>query len=250
MLGRLQRHPFSVEAFFERSLVLTYALPRSALQPMLMPGLELDTFGDLAFVAIALVETKHLRPAGFPQWLGRDFFLSGYRIFTRFVRPGRATLRGLQILRSDTDKRAMKVLGNVFTHYGYRHAKVTRRVEAHGYEIEVKTPNAEADLHVVADLSRRPGPLPSGTPFGSVEEARQYAGPLPYTFGHDAQSAKLVLVKGVRTTWKPEPVAVEVRRVSFFDSPAFSSVKPVLANAFYLEHVPYRWTPGTLESVP
>ena len=41
MLGRLQRHPFSVEAFFERSLVLTYALPRSALQPMLMPGLEL-----------------------------------------------------------------------------------------------------------------------------------------------------------------------------------------------------------------
>ena len=106
MLGRLQRHPFSVEALFERSLVLTYALPQSALQPLLLPGLQLDTFKDFAFIAVALVETKHLRPAGLPKWLGRDFFLSGYRIFTKFVRPGRATLRGLQILRSDTDKRS------------------------------------------------------------------------------------------------------------------------------------------------
>ncbi len=249
MFSRLQRHPFAVEALFERSLVLTYALPRSTLQPMLMPGLELDVFKDFGFIAVALVETKHLRPAGLPRWLGRDFFLSGYRIFTRFARPGRATLRGLQILRSDTDKRAMKVLGNVFTHYGYRYAKVTRRVQAGTYEVEVTTPGAEADLHVVADLSKRPGPLPMGTPFASVEEARQYAGPLPYTFGHDA-SGHIVLVKGVRTIWKPEPVAVEVTRISYFDSPAFSGVKPVLANAFYLENVPYRWTPGSLEPVP
>src|SRR5215472_6465321 len=102
MLHFLQRHPFGVEAFFRRSLVLTYAVPQSILTPLLGPGLELDTYEDWGFLAIAMVETQALRPRGFPTWLGRDFFLSGYRIFSRFARPGKQTLRGLRILRSDT----------------------------------------------------------------------------------------------------------------------------------------------------
>src|SRR6516225_7504179 len=119
MISRLQRHPFGVEAFFRRSLVLTYAVPTSALAGLVGPGLELDTYDDWGFLAIAMVQTQDLRPRGFPRWLGRDFFLSGYRIFTRLIRPGQSTLRGLRILRSDTDRRMMASLGNLFTHYNY-----------------------------------------------------------------------------------------------------------------------------------
>jgi Uncharacterized conserved protein (COG2071) len=114
----LRRHPFAVEAFFDGSLVLTYAPPRSVLVPFAGPGLELDTYGDYGFLAVALVQTRALRPRGLPAWLGSDFFLSGYRVFTRFVRPGKQTLRGLRILRSDADRASMVRLGNVFTHYG------------------------------------------------------------------------------------------------------------------------------------
>lgn len=95
MLLALQRHPFGVEAFFRSSLVLTYAMPASALVPLLGPGLELDTYDDWGFLAIAMVQTENLRPQGLPTWLGRDFFLSGYRVFSRFVRPGKQTLRDL-----------------------------------------------------------------------------------------------------------------------------------------------------------
>src|SRR5688572_15112881 len=107
MLEGLRRHPFAVDAFFRRSLVLTYAVPRAALLELVGPGLELDTYDDWGFLAIAMVQTEGLRPRGFPRWLGRDFFLSGYRIFTRFARPGHPTLRGLRILRSDTDRAMM-----------------------------------------------------------------------------------------------------------------------------------------------
>jgi Uncharacterized conserved protein (COG2071) len=93
MLHLLKRHPLAIQAYFEWVLVLTYALPESALRPRLTPGLALDTFQGCGFLAIALVQTRALRPAGLPAALGQDFFLSGYRIFTRLAVGGRS-LRG------------------------------------------------------------------------------------------------------------------------------------------------------------
>src|SRR5258707_11422553 len=108
----LRRNPFEVPAFSRRSLVLTYAFPPDALAPLLAPGLTLDTWSGHAFLAIAMVQTESLRPSFLPVALGRDFFLSGYRIFVRH-----GGVRGLQILRSDTDKPVMVLLGNLLTRY-------------------------------------------------------------------------------------------------------------------------------------
>lgn len=45
----------------------------------------------------------------------------------------------------------------------------------------------------------------------------------------------------------PIPVAVEVRELQFLDR--FAGFNPVLANAFYIENVDYRWKRGVLERV-
>lgn len=247
----LQRHPFGVEAFFRWSLVLSYALPAEALRPLLAPGLALDTYDGLGLLAIALVQTERLRPRGLPAILGRDFFLSGYRIFTRFVRPGGQTLRGLQILRSDTDRRAMVLLGNVFTHYGYRLAAVEIERGAGTLSVRVKTRAHEADLHVEADLAplAEEAALPPGSPFRSLEDARRFAGPLPYTFDHEAQTGKMVLVRGLRRAWGPRPVRVQVHEASFLAQPALLAAGPRLANAFFVEEIPYAWRPGVVEDI-
>ncbi len=247
MLDRLQRHPFAVEAFFERSLVLTYAVPGALLAPLVGPGLELDTYDDWGFLAIAMVQTRHLRPRGFPEWLGRDFFLSGYRVFTRFVRPGRQTLRGLRILRSDTDRAIMVRMGNLFTHYGYRHAEVAITSDVDRLAIRVRTRNHEADVEVTADLASCPAPLPSGSPFRTMEDARTFAGPLPYTFSYDEQARKMVVIKGLRQAWDPQPVRVDVKEATYLERAPFAGADVRLANAFFVKDVPYAWKPGTLE---
>ena len=78
---------------------------------MLPPGLELDTFCRIRFVAVALVEARSLRLSGVPKACGQDFFLAGYRIHA--VPPsGRTDDPGLRILRSDTDRWPMVVGGN------------------------------------------------------------------------------------------------------------------------------------------
>ena len=86
----LQRHAFPIKAQLKASLVLAYAVPADVLMPLLPPGLRLDTYGDYGFLAIALVETQKLRPAFLLPSLGVDFFLSGYRIFTRYQTSGGA----------------------------------------------------------------------------------------------------------------------------------------------------------------
>src|ERR1700742_2291299 len=114
----LKNHPFAVEAFFESSLVLTFAASKEQIQHLIPECLELDTFQDKwAFIAVAMVQTKALRPKGFPTFFGNDFFLIGYRVFVRFTNQAGKHLRGLYILRSATDKKKMEFFGNIFTQY-------------------------------------------------------------------------------------------------------------------------------------
>lgn len=242
MFERLKRHPLSIVAHFRHSLVLTYAFPRDLLQPMLPPGLVLDTLDDCGFAAVALVQTERLRPSFVSARLGQSFFLSGYRIFVR--RAARPSLRGLYILRSDTDRRSMALLGNLLTHYRYRLAKVSVTERPGRLEIQVRTPNAEADLDVLADLESRPAHLPAGSPFGTLDEGRRFAGPLPHTFDYEASTGSLVVVRATRTAWDPQPVTVDVRYITFFDRDPFLNTEPVLANAFHVAGIDYRWERG------
>ena len=95
---------------FDHCLVLTWALPAPVLEPLVPPGLDLDTYdGRWGFVVIAVVQTRQLRPAFLPPWAGRDYALTGYRIFVKHRGQAARTRRGLHILRSDTDKRSMKL---------------------------------------------------------------------------------------------------------------------------------------------
>ena len=250
MLHRLQRHALPINAQLRASLVLAYAVPAHVLTPMLPPGLQLDTYGDYGFLAIALVETQHLRPAFLPSSLGVDFFLSGYRIFTRYQTSAGRSLRGLRILRSDTDSRFMQVFGNVLTHYGYEHSQCKVRRSAGSYAIQVSTPDGSADLDVEADTSGDAESLPPGSPFPNFTEARKFAGPLPFTFDYEKQTNSIIRVQGARQEWNPRPVSVKVHRNAFIEQGRLRDAGAVLANAFYLEDVPYAWKPGIREVLP
>ncbi|HMF74813.1 MAG TPA: DUF2071 domain-containing protein [Bryobacteraceae bacterium] len=244
MLYLLKRHPFPIEADFGHSLVLTYAFPETLLQPLLPPGLILDTHAGCGFLAIALVETQHLRPSFLPRALGLNFFLSGYRIFAR-IGSAAGALRGLYILRSDTNRRLMQFGGNLLTHYKYSLCKAVLETGSQTIRWSITTHNGEADLSVAADLSTKPAPLPVTSPFADLKEARRFAGPLPYTFNYEAQTKSIIAVQGVRRNWEPQPVSVHLdREPSFFNHPPFHVSEPRLANAFHLQSVSYSWRQG------
>ncbi len=81
-LKYLRRHPFRVDAWFERIVAVSFAFPEAKLRPLVPQALEIDTYEGFGFVTAAMVWTQDLRPTGFPAFLGKDFFLAGYRVFT------------------------------------------------------------------------------------------------------------------------------------------------------------------------
>ena len=235
MFSFLKDHPFAVEAFFETSLVVTYAVPKHQITHLIPECLEPDLFNDeWGFIAIAMVQTKDLRPKGFPKIFGSDFFLIGYRVFVRFTDKNGKRSRGLYILKSATDKKRMEFFGNIFTHYNYTTTDITQ-VERDGI-IEISSNTSDFRLRY-EDPNKSEGSLPASSPFADLKEARKFAGPLPFTFTYEPGSQRVLIIEGVRQNWKPLPVRVIDHRFSFLEYLHLTDVR--LANAFRVGDVPY-----------
>lgn len=242
----------AVRAHFRRSLVLAYAAPARLLAPLLPAYLTLDTYDGASdgklrgFVAVAMVQTERLRPAFLPAWLGRGFFFVGYRVFVRYVDLRGRRLRGLYILRSATDSRLMTALGARLSTYAYRHVDAVVRDEHPILSID----SLAEGLHVEVDASSDgPVALPVGSPFPDWRVARRYAGPLPFTFGYDVRRSAVTVIEGVRSNWRPRPLAIRSAEVG-----ALRTLTPdiplALASAFEVTDVPYRWRAAYREPWP
>jgi len=241
-LSFLKNHPFAVEAFFESSLVLTYALPVGDLEGLLPPSLTLDTLNnEFAFIAVAVVQTRGLRPKGFPQFLGNDFILAGYRVFVRYKTSEGKSLRGLYILKSETDKLKMTILGNLMTSYNYSR----KNIEYSRFDNKITVRITNSGFHIEADTKSGDVPLPNGSPFADWKQARRYAGPLPFTFTYEPKTKQVLIIEGVRENWTPRPVSIAKANIGFIKEAGFN--KAILASAFIVENIPYQWKKGRVD---
>lgn len=242
MLSFLKNHPFAVEAYFESSVVLTFAVPKEQLQQLIPECLQLDTFQDKwAFLAVALVQTKDLRPKGFPKFIGNDFFLIGYRVFVRYINDAGRSLRGLYILKSETDRKKMEFMGNIFTHYNYTTTDIKQDDQINTKEIS----SINSKFKITIDKTKEEICLPKHSPFADWKEARRFAGPLPFTFTYNKETKEVLIIEGVRQNWTPNPLKVIDYNFEFLSSLQLEN--PVLANAFIIKHVPYYWKKGKIE---
>lgn len=242
MFDFLKNHPFAVEAYFESSTILTFAVPKEQLQNLIPECLELDTLNDtFGFIAVAMVQTKALRPKGFPKFLGNDFFLIGYRIFVRYTNEKGKRQRGLYILKSETDKKKMEYLGNIFTKYNYTTTDIYQKETDTTLIISSKKSNFSLTIQQTNEEIE----LPNNSPFENWAIARRFAGPLPFTFTYNSNDKTVLIIEGVRENWTPKPLKILNYNFEFLDTMNFQNI--VLANAFIIEDISYNWKKGRIE---
>lgn len=243
MFSFLKDHPFAVEAFFDNSLIITFAIPKEQIQHLIPECLDLDTFNDKwAFIAVAMVQTEGLRPKGFPKALGSNFFLIGYRVFVRYRNNAGKNLRGLYILKTETNRKRMEFLGNIFTHYNYSTTDINQNTNNETTEITSKKSGFRVQIE---NSVNEQVILPNGSPFSDWKEARRFSGPLPFTFTYNPEQKEVLIIEGVRDNWKPTPVKVIDYSFSFIDNMNLSNVN--LASAFIIKNIPYYWKKGKIE---
>ncbi len=242
MLSFLKNHPFAVEAYFESTLVLTYAVPKEELSGLIPECLEPDTFNDRwAFIAVAIVKTKNLRPKGFPKFMGNDFTLLGYRVFVRYHNNRGKRLRGLYILKSETNSAKMAFAGNIFTHYNYTATDINIEKKTNSILVHSSKSGISVEIEDIGpDVS-----LPATSPFNDWKEARRFTGPLPFTFSYNPDTRQVLTIEGVRQQWEPKPIHVVQDEILFIKQLPIKRV--LLANAFIIEQVPYYWKKGKTE---
>jgi hypothetical protein len=189
-----------------------------------------------------MVETENLRPSIFPEFMGQNFFLTGYRIFVRYHNRAGKNLRGLYILKSQTNQPRMKQIGNLFTHYNYETIDIEMEGTKDGMEISSAKEGLKVNFSAknIDDI-----PLPSESIFADWKDARRFAGPLPFTFTYNEQKKQVLIVEGRRSNWKPRPIQINHACVPFLDSLKLKNYS--LANGFIVENIPYEWKAGVIE---
>lgn len=242
MFAFLKNHPFAVEAYFESSIVLTFAVSKEKLVQLIPKTLTLDTLdGHYGFLAVALVKTTQLRPKGFPKVFGNDFFLIGYRIFVKYENEKGKKRRGLYILKSETNRKKMEILGNIFSHYNYSTTDIQQQKKGKEHCVSSKKSNFQIE-YSEGDINSE---LPAQSPFINWKEARKYAGPLPFTFNYDIKKNEMLIIEGIRNNWKPIPIIISQYRIEFLKELKLDDA--ILANAFIINHIPYSWKKGIKE---
>jgi hypothetical protein len=242
MFSTFKNHPFAVEAFFEQSIVLTFAYPKEQIAHLLPSCLSLDIYdNEWGFIAVAIVKTKNLRLKGFLKFLGNDFKLIGYRVFVRYTNDKGKRLRGLYILKSETDKVLMELIGNFFTQYSYTTTDIIfRNTNEH-----LNITSLGSDLSIELKLDQLEVALPETSPFKDWKEARRFAGPLPFTFTYKPNTREVLIVEGVRENWVPKPVEIINHQIGFLNTGDLRG--GTLANAFIIDNIPYHWKKGKIE---
>ena len=173
--------------------------------------------------------------------MGNNFFLIGYRIFVRYSNNADKNLRGLYIIKSETDQKKMELMGNLFTHYNYTTTDIVQKANSNSFEIS----SSKSKFKITIDTKEEVISLPENSPFTDWKEARRFAGPLPFTFSYNPTRKEVLIIEGVRQNWTPHPVEVIDYEFDFLNS--LTPENPILANAFVIKNIPYYWKKGKIE---
>ncbi len=70
---------------------------------------------------------------------------------------------------------------------------------------------------------------------------------MPFTFSHDAQRQRVLIIEGVRDHWKPAALHVHNHHIPHLAHLGFSETH--LACAFMVRDIPYHWKRGRHEPI-
>jgi hypothetical protein len=239
----LAKNPMTVVGRIERCWLFTYHTPIEDALALLPRELSPVEYQGRAFWNIVISELACMRPAGFPAFVGVHYWHAAYRLYVKAKpKTSNEVIEGLYFLRSDCDSSLMKVSGNWLTDFNFHKSPIlhTEKDQQRTFTISAK----DAPATFVLDYNKPPK-LSSSSPFGSIQEAKEFLKYKPQ--GISVESPGLLNVVRItrdENAWKSRLICVKEANVGFFEG---KRVTPEIC--YEVEPIEYRWNRRALIEV-
>jgi uncharacterized protein YqjF (DUF2071 family) len=202
-----------IRGVIERRILANYRVDPDVLAGLLPRPFQPQVVDGYGVAGICLIRLGHIRPQGFPQWLGISSENAAHRVAVEWEERGEIR-RGVYVLRRDTNSR-LNVLGGGRIFPGI-HNRATFHVSetASRFHVAVASNDGEVAIDIAARLIAE---WPTGSIFASQTEASVFfeAGSLGYSPSRAQNRFQGLELRC--DSWHVQPLNIETVSSSVFD---------------------------------
>ncbi len=225
----------TIQGIIDRRVLVNYTVDPDVIQKIIPRPFRPKIYKGKAIVGICLIRLKHIRPKGFPNFIGVSSENGAHRIAVEWTENGE-THEGVYIPRRDTSSYLNSLAGGRIFPGRHYHAKFdVKEVDGH-YHIAFKSSDGTT-ISVDGDKSET---LNSNSIFQNLDIASKFfeGGAVGYSPNGDKYEG----LKLKTFNWKVEPLTVTAVHSSFFeDKNIFPKGSVQFDNALLMTKIKHEW---------
>lgn len=225
----------TIQGIIDRRVLVNFTVDPSIIQKIIPPPFRPKIYKGKAIAGICLIRLKHIRPKGFPGFIGISSENGAHRIAVEWTENGE-TKEGVFIPRRDSSSFLNTLAGGrIFPGRHFR-AKFDVKEENNHYHIAFKS----SDGTTISIDGNKTDELNPNSIFQNLENASKFfeGGAVGYSPNGDKYDG----LKLKTLNWKVEPLTVSSVHSSFFeDESIFPKGSVQFDNALLMTEIKHEW---------
>jgi hypothetical protein len=227
-----------IQGVIRRRILVNFRVDPDVIQRLLPAPFRPKLHDGNAIAGICLIRLEHIRPKGFPAFLGISSENAAHRVAVLWDEGG-VVREGVYIPRRDTGARLVELAGGRLFPGEHHHARFTVTDSDERIELHMKSDDGATSVHVAGALSTA---LPDNSCFSTIGEASAFFEPGSLGYSATARGNRLDGITLKTLTWKVEPLAVDYVRSSYFDDPSVFPAGSVRFDcALVMRNIQHEW---------
>ena len=225
----------TIHGYIDRRILINFTADASSVEKIIPAPFRPQLYEGKAIVGICLIRLKHIKPKGFPNFIGVNSENGAHRIAVVWDENG-VTKSGVYIPRRDTSLMLNTIVGGrVFPGKHYQ-AKFNVKVENDQYHIDFKSSD-KTEISIDASVTEK---LNENSIFKTLENASNF-----FEKGELGYSPNKNKFEGLRLKtykWEVTPLVVSHVKSSFFeDTNIFPKGTVQFDNALLMTNIEHEW---------
>lgn len=237
----------AVKTCWIEALSINYAIEPTALAGMIPAPLKPEIHKDRAWVQVLISSLRDMRPIGLAALFGVCFYQVSYRAAVCYQEKDGTTRRGGFFVRSDTNHKVMRAIGNALTEFkfhdfGMAHIVMAREQDRLVVGVEPQPQFSGGKLVAIVNTKPRLEP-PASSVWDSVDDLHEPLIECYDALAVDRDAGFLYALPIDRDPWNAHFVDAHELYCEFCDTAPLTSGIARMDSILHFENCRYSWRP-------